>query len=357
MGVRVLIVDDDQGILDALVATIEPHGFEVTAVADGDGAWRLLQNERFPILLTDWLMPGMDGLELVRAIRGRPVGDYIYVIMLTGSSSEEGLRQGMEAGADDFLTKPFRGDDLVSRLTVARRIMELQGQLEDANRKQRQSIRQLEDYKRRTEHELEEAAAVQRVLLPSRVPVVDGFSFGWQVQPCEALAGDVLNLFDLQTGQVALYVLDVSGHGVGAALLSVQLSRLLSPELGHGRLLRDSPNGGGREVVPPLDVFTDLNRLFPMSSRQPRFFTVIYCLLDPLARTLRYAVAGHPGPVILPRSDRPRSLRAAGTPIGMVEHGRWTESVEALADGDRVVLFSDGLVEQGCVIVADNVSG
>lgn len=127
---KVLIAEDDLVSQRILSNYLQKWGYERTVVSDGAEAWRLLQEEDFPLVISDWLMPQMDGLELIRRIHASPrLGGHVYTILLTAKSQKEDLVEAMEAGADDFLAKPFDRDELRVRLRegertvrVARRI-------------------------------------------------------------------------------------------------------------------------------------------------------------------------------------------------------------------------------------------
>lgn len=343
---KALIVEDDPGARDALATLVEQHGFEVSLAEDGAEAWQMLDEEPFPIVLTDWIMPRMDGVELVKALRARRNRPYTYVIMLTARSNVEDFREGFAAGADDFLTKPCGTEELSPRLTVARRIMKLQRKLAAANLTLRQSNEELEYFKQRMQNDLEAAAAVQKSLLPSTMPSIPGLTISWDLRPSDQLAGDLLNLFRLDEHHVGVYVLDVSGHGVPAALLSVQLSRMLTPSFAHSQVLRqpiDEPPG--YRLREPVEVMTELNTLFQWKRSAPQFFTLIYGILNIRTRMLRFTCAGHPGPILCRNGSRPSTINVPGRPIGMFREGAWTEKQVTLNPGDRLLLCSDGILE------------
>ena len=343
---RLLIADDDKLLQALLVAMLKDHDFEVSVVNDGAEAWDVLQRQHHPIVLTDWAMPHLSGLELIQRIRNHPDDEYTYIIVLTGRLDRQSFRDGMAAGADDFLTKPCSAEEIDARLTVARRIMTLQHQLAQTNRTLRRSNRELKFFKERVQQELSAAARVQESLLPSNVPQLPGLSIHWKVQPTVELAGDVLNVFMLDTNHLALYVLDVSGHGVSAALLSAQLSRLLSPVPTQSQLLMSRRNGDTpAELASPVEVLSELNRLFPMNPDAPQFFTLVYGVLDIRSGVLRYATAGHPGPIVARHDGQTSALEVAGTPIGLIPFGSWSEREIQLETGDLLVLYSDGVVE------------
>lgn len=129
---KVLIVDDDLVSRRLLQSYLQKWDYEVTVAKDGDEAWRLYQESEFPLILCDWMMPGLDGPELIRKIRASSKTGYVYIILLTGRSSKGDLVEGMQSGADDFVSKPFDHDELRVRLRAGERIINLEHSLRDA---------------------------------------------------------------------------------------------------------------------------------------------------------------------------------------------------------------------------------
>src|SRR4051812_38171286 len=126
---KVLIADDEPIARRRLESFLTKWGEQVVAVADGVAAWRLFQEQDFPVVITDWMMPELDGVELIRRIRAHPRPSYVYVILLTARSEKEDLVQGMEAGADDFLSKPFDHNELRVRVRQGQRVIQLERSL------------------------------------------------------------------------------------------------------------------------------------------------------------------------------------------------------------------------------------
>ena len=131
---KVLIADDDPISRKLLQSYLQKWGCEVTAAENGAEAWSCFQRDEFPIVITDWMMPELDGVELVRRIRSGSRPGYVYVILLTSKGQKEDLVAGMDAGADDFLTKPFDRDELRVRLRAGERIVQLEQQARAAAR-------------------------------------------------------------------------------------------------------------------------------------------------------------------------------------------------------------------------------
>jgi len=338
---KVLIAEDDPISRTVLRKTLERWGHEVLAAPDGDQAWAAFQHEAFPVVISDWMMPGIDGLELVRRIRHHNQNGYVYTILLTARSQKEDIVAGMEAGADDFVTKPFDAGELHARLRAGERILNLEHSLASRNR-------QLEAANDRMQHDLQAAAQIQNSLLPQRLPAIPGLDFAWAFRPCDELAGDILNILRLDETHLALYILDVSNHGVPAALLAVTLSRLLTPLMYQSHLLKEpcDNNGKGYRIVPPSEVGSQLNRQFPMDPVNGQYFTLLYGVLDLTTRQFTYVQAGHPGPVLREAAtSRSAVLEGKGLPIGFVEDTNYLEWRRSLAVKDRLYLYSDGVPE------------
>ncbi len=128
---RILIVDDDAITRRILETMLKIHGYEPLTATNGQQAWELLQQDFVPLILTDWLMPSMDGIELIRRIRAANFPSYNYIVLITSLSTQSDIVHGLEAGADDFLTKPFHEGELLARLNIARRILELERNLRE----------------------------------------------------------------------------------------------------------------------------------------------------------------------------------------------------------------------------------
>lgn len=330
---KVLVVDDDALSLRLLIALVERLGHEPLAASDGLAAWELFEQHRFGVVISDWNMPVLDGIGLLKRIRAAGGDGYTYFIMLTARSEREDVSAGMAAGADDLLTKPVSRDDLAARLNVGQRIVSLQREVAGRNLElMRANVRMCQD--------LAVAARVQESLLPTAPPQVPGMAFSWAYCPCEDLGGDTLGLFAIDDRHLGFYVLDVSGHGVPSALLAVQASRSLAPMASGGLLVRDGV------VTPPGEVVRALNRLYPMNSTVMQFFTIIYGVYDRQLHRLHMVSAGHPGPILI-GSAGARLIELTGNPIGCVPDGlaEFDEIEMDLAVGERLVFYSDGAYE------------
>jgi len=336
---KILIAEDERITRLKLQRQLERWDHEVTPAEDGRQAWERFQEDRYDIVVTDWDMPHMDGHQLVEHIRGGAQAHYSYLIMLTGRSETSDLVAGMEAGADDFLSKPFDKNELRVRLRAGERIIHLERELAQQNA-------QLSDANNKMRQDLEAAAKVQQELLPKQSPDTPQANFAWHYQPCDELGGDTLNMFLLDDTHLAMYLLDVTGHGVAASLLSVSLSQVLTSRGGASSVLvRSDPQDGALQVTPPAEVAQRLNRRFPFENQNYHYFTMVYAVLDTRTRILRFVLAGHPAPILVRPGQKPELLEGSGLPVGIMDDATFEEYEIQLQPGDRLYFYSDGITE------------
>ncbi len=246
-------------------------------------------------------------------------------------------------------TQQIAGGDLTQHIDFmggfSKAFNSMTQQLKEAFAKIDRQNQQLSAANQRMKRDLDAAARVQHTLLPDHLPEVAGLHFAWSYKPCDELAGDALNIVRVNDDLIGLYLLDVSGHGVPAALLSVTVTRSLHPRAAGVASVVAGP-GDNPDAVDPAQVATRLNALYPMASNGNHYFTMIYGLLDIHTRKFRFTVAGHPGPILVRTGRKPERLKISGFAIGMIEGVNYEESVIELQPGDRLYLHSDGVTEE-----------
>jgi phosphoserine phosphatase RsbU/P len=214
-----------------------------------------------------------------------------------------------------------------------------QKQTEERLRAARDELRAHNEHFRRN---LDAAVEVQRALLPSDLPDYDWGKVAWRLNPCDELAGDILSIFPLDENHYGLYVIDVCGHGVAAALLSVTVRRFLSPSYSPSSMvMRRAGMFHSRRFVPPAEVADQLNKRFAWDANRGQFFTLVYGVLNVQNGDFRYVTAGHPPPIRFAGGDKAVELPGRGFPIGISDEPYKEHSVRLLP-GDRILLYSDG---------------
>ncbi len=335
---NILVVDDTPANLQVLAGMLKDRGYKVRPVPDGKLALLAARRDPPDLILLDINMPEMNGYEVCEQLKADDKLKGIPVIFISALTEQLDKVKAFEIGGVDYITKPFQMEELHARVETHLKLRRLQIELEEINAR-------LANANDRMSHDLKAAAKIQETFLPREVPRIPGIDFAWIFQPCDELAGDGLNIIPLGNGKVGLYVLDVSGHGVAAALLSVTLSRLLSPPSEPSSILIQ--NRGVADVfdiTPPAEVAARLNRLFPFDSATGQFATLVYGILNTATGEFRYVSAGHPGPVHLPSSADGVILESQGFPIGLADDAFEERSIR-LGAGDRLYLYSDGVPE------------
>ena len=348
MPIQILIVEDDKLTRNSLCQIIQKLDYEVMTASDGLEAWNILREKPVDIVITDWMMQGMDGLELCKRIRSADLRNYVYVIILTARGGKKELIEAIDAGADDFAVKPSTQLELSARIKAGKRILKLQSDLKEQNEKLSKSNRKLNHAYSVIKKDLEAGAKIQSSLLPQKASIISGISFDWIFLPSEFVAGDVFNYFRLDENHVGFYVLDVAGHGIPAAMLSVTLSKALSPANTQECLLKQFmpvPEPPYYKIINPATAIKMLNERFQADPETMQYFTIVYGIIDIQNGETVITQAGHPCPILLQKGTSANLIGKGGFPVGMLPNIDYEEQEIVLNRGDRLFAFSDGITE------------
>ncbi len=337
---KVLIAEDDAVSRRILETMFERWGYEVISVVDGIEAWEAFRTDRdIQLVISDWMMPRLDGIEFLQLVRQQEERHYTYFIILTAKTQIDDIVAGMEVGADDFITKPFNQTELQVRVRAGERIVDLENNL--AN-----NVDALSKAYDQMRADLEAAAAVQRAMLPPEHGTHPGLKYAWSFIPCDDIGGDLFNIVRLDDSHAGVYIFDVSGHGVPAALQSVALGRMLSPYEPHSSLLlRPGMGRNDTRIVSPKEVTSALNLRFQFATSRGDFITFLYGIMDPEAKTFTYTRAGHPPPLHFSKGKRKELVDDGGIPIGIIPDYHYPEHTLMLSTGDRLYFYTDGIIE------------
>lgn len=325
--VKILIIDDDPVIQLILQKTLQGQGYTVFTANSGETGLDLVAQVQPALIICDWLMPGIDGLEVCRHIKANPGPSTPFFILLTSRSDVKDRVRGLDTGADDFLAKPIEVGELHARVRAGLRLYQSAQDLQ-------QLAQDLQLQKQRLEAELAEAADYIKSLLPA--PLNDTVSSQALFIPSKQLGGDCFDYYWLDPDYLMLYLLDVSGHGLGAALLSVSVQNLIR-----------SQALPGVNFYRPDDVLRGLNEIFQMNEQNPRYFTIWYGVYNRVQHRLTYASAGHP-PALLVSLTEPtqtQKLKTRGAPIGMMPDTKYVSATCDIPLPSQLLVFSDGVYE------------
>ena len=331
---KILIADDDVIPRWFLQTALVKAGHEVVVAHNGAEAWQLLQQAEAPRLaILDWLMPDLDGVDVCRKVRQWDHAPYVYLILLTSKDRQEDIIAGLEAGADDYLTKPFDPQELEARLRAGERILDLQAAL----------LTSLEQLAQAHQREVEIGARIQQTLLLGQPPVdMPGAQVAALTIPSQPVDGDFYDFFQYNAQCLDIVVGDVMGKGVPAALLGAAIKS--APLRALSRLLAASSQNALPEPEEIVElVHRDITRQFISLNV---FATLCYARFDLEQGRLVLVDCGHTKPVYFRRQTGTcELLQGDNMPLGFSERESYRQVVFPLAVGDLVVFYSDGVTE------------
>ncbi|MDH2415299.1 SpoIIE family protein phosphatase [Nocardioides sp. CER19] len=315
----VLVVDDNDDMRN-YVAELLADSFGVVTATDGLEALEVLGKAPVDVVITDVMMPRLDGYGLLSRMKQDPLLAAVPVIMLSARAGEEGMAEGLEAGADDYLVKPFAARELLARVKVQQRLQQLQRVASEAER-------------RTVARELAIADELQHSLLPDVEAHTDALEIATFYRPGvegTQVGGDWYDVINLGGGRTALVIGDVMGRGVRAASVMGQIKAAVRAfarlDLTPGELVENLD--GIVQDVAPFGIVT-----------------CVYGIYDDADKSLTYANAGHPPPILLRPDGTAIRLPVDGPPLGSGYVGFETRRVE-LPVGGLLTVYTDGLVER-----------
>lgn len=324
--IKVLLVDD-QAIVGETVRQMlagEP-GVEFRHCPDPVAAIDAANEFRPTVILQDLVMPEVDGLLLVKFFRANPGTRDTPLVVLSSKEEPVIKARAFALGANDYMVK------LPDKLEVIARVRyHSRGYINLLERNE--AYRKLAESQRELAAEVRQAARYVQSLLPPREPA-GPVTIDWRFVPSTQLAGDMFGYHWIDPEHFALFLLDVSGHGVGSALLAVSAGNMLTS--------RSVPGADPRN---PGAVVTKLNNIFQMDRQDGKYFTIWYGVYRPADRTLNYCNAGHP-PALLWTGGTLTELDVDGPATGMMPDLPYDTHTATLAADARLLIFSDGIFE------------
>jgi phosphoserine phosphatase RsbU/P len=324
---RILVIDDDRLTRELLARALTREGFEVRTAPEAREALQLIEQERPDLIVSDYEMPEFNGAMVCQLIRQHPQPEIadLPVILLTAHGGEEHEVECLEAGANDFVSKPVNGAILKARIETHLRLHALRAQL------QQQNV-ELENWRRNHELDLEAAQITQQAILPVRPPQIPGWDVAGCFQPVIQVGGDMYDWFRLPEGRWLIWLADATGHGASAALLTT-LTKLVFRHAG----------GEAGAAPSPADLLREANKEFHSILRGKSFMTAACLLIEPGSGVIRFAGAGHPPLIILRTSGESEFLLSQGPPMGILRDLESAEHIACLDPGDLALLYTDGL--------------
>lgn len=345
--IDILVIDDDDLVAQSLQRLLQKRGYRVETAHDADSGIQKALQLTPSVVICDLLLPGgPSGLDICNRIKQDPQLSTTAVLIMTGHTDLANRVEALEAGADDLLFKPVDTAELTARVKSGLRLHQL--------------TQALKVQKHRLEKELAEAATYVTSLLPRDTPedASNCVSISSRFISSQELGGDCFDHYWLDPDYLVMYLLDVSGHGLGAALLSTSVLNVLR-----------SQSLPGVNFYRPETVLKGLNETFQMDDQNDKYFTIWYGVYNRTTHQLSYASAGHPPALLVTPSTPARvhshfkrpsaaiqtaerqanlkieQLRTPGMPIGMMPESQYQWQRCQVSHNSRLYIFSDGIYE------------
>jgi len=320
----ILIVDDDPSGLDILQARLTAQHYDLISATDGELALAMVKDRKPDLILLDVMMPKINGIEVCKRVKSDPNLPFIPVIMVTARADSRDIVTGLDAGADEYLTKPYSHSALVARVKSMLRIKSLHDKVLDQSAQ--------------LKRQLKTATIIQSLFWP-KIPALTGGGHVWAVSvPAGYVGGDLYDVIPLSDESLVAYVADISGKGVPAALLMAALSATIRNK---------------------IQIETEIDRLLEsvndsmhrLMADESYFATAVLIRYWPSSGKIQYALAGHLQPLWIVDGNISDLTLSGGVPLGIQKGEKYQKGDIILGNGQSVLLFTDGLVE------AENESG
>ena len=323
----VLLVDDQVIVGEAIRRMLVGQpGIELHYCQNPFEAIEMAANLKPTVILQDLVMPEVDGLTLVKFFRAHSATKNTPLVVLSSTEEAKTKAEAFGLGANDYLVKLPDSLELIARIRYhSRAYLNL---LE-----RNEMFVRLEASEKRMAEEMDTGAKYVVSLIPD--PIEEPIKIDWRFIPSAELGGDSLGYFAIDEDRIAIFLLDVTGHGLASALLGVTVSNILRS--------RSLPNV---DFAVPSEVFTALNNAFKMEDHQERNFTMWYGVYEPKTRRLVWCAGGHPSALMFkPGQTSPVELESANPGIGMIEWDEFEQFEIIVPDNSRIFIFSDGAFE------------
>src|SRR5213080_2725201 len=322
---EILVVDDDAMSRRVLAQLLNAVGYNCRVSKDGSEALNTIHDRPPSVLLLDFDMPGPNGAEVLRRLRSDedPAVAQIPAIMLTAHGSEQSEVSCLQAGADDFVTKPVNSAVLRARIETQLRLRSMRRQLERQND-------ELEKWRRDLERDLAAARLTQQSLIPQKPPALPGWEVATCYRPVIQVGGDIYGWLRMKDGRTLFWIADGTGHGAAAALLTT-LAKLL---FHYGSVEHDTP----------ARVMEAVNHDFRGIFGGRSFMTAMCVAVHPSTGRAHAVGAGHPPLLIVRHNGATEMIASVAPPLGLIKHPEFTETIVNLKPGDTFLLYTDGLL-------------
>jgi len=325
---KILVVDDIEENIELIKLFLTNSNYEVITTNNGKTAIEMAQTLSPDLIILDVMLPDIDGYEVCRRLKSDNNTEYISILIVTVHRSIDNRIKALEAGADDFITKPFNHITLLSKIKSLLRIKHLSDQL-------KQKYAELQEKNKQIEQQLEMAKQIQHSLIQEANFSVNDVKFTSKYMPAQDVGGDLYDIIKLDDNSVGVFIADVSGHGISSALLTSMLKMLF------------------RNLLPynyePNKLLEQMNREFSnifANKVSDVYAAAFYAKIDTKAKKIYYSNAGHSLPLFVKNSSHTADeLEINGLPIGLMEDAVYDLKSNVFENGDLILFYTDGLCD------------
>ncbi|WGI21945.1 SpoIIE family protein phosphatase [Amylibacter sp. IMCC11727] len=342
---RVLVVDDSKLQRRIVSLNLKKWGFTVIEAASGVEALNICKSQDIDLVISDWIMPEMDGLEFCCEFRKLERDRYGYFILLTSKNETNDVAQGLDIGADDFLSKPVNSAELKARIRAGTRVLDMEQKMIDQNETVASALQELQTVYGELKKDLVEASKLQHSLIPTRHHRLPKGEVSLLFQSSSHVGGDLVGFFSFSEDHLGIYSIDVSGHGISSALLTARLAGYLSPHNKEQNLAFERFENGEFFLREPADMAEHLNLMMVEEMETELYFTLAYADVNLRDGSVSMVQAGHPHPVLFNAKDGVKFIGDGGPPIGLMPDLEFETFEFQMKAGDRLFLYSDGVTE------------
>lgn len=322
MAKKILIINDDESLRELFQMYLELKKYEVFEASTGTEGLEKAKQIQPDLILLEIKLPDIKGDEVCRQLKKSEETQDIPVLFLSSQLETSEKIKGLESGGLDFINNAADYAEILARIETHLKLRELNQELKDSNQKLILKQNALNE-------DLYAAAYIQQSLLPVHPPKIEHLEIAWICNPCEMVGGDICSINRFNNEMSVFYVLDVSGHGVPSAMVTVSVTQFIQQY---------------ESFFSPKETLTALNQSYPFEKFN-MFSTIFYMTFNSQKGTLTYTSAGHPPAVHLSPDSPFRLLTSNGPVIGIETNYSYEECVENLHFGDKIILYSDGIVE------------
>jgi sigma-B regulation protein RsbU (phosphoserine phosphatase) len=337
---EILLVEDNKVMLLMMSQMLTSRGYQVVTAKHGlDALTQLDSHPNIQLVLSDWMMPQLNGIELCYHLKSPQYCRYIFFVLLSGRDDKDSIVEGINAGANDFVAKDTNINELDARLKAGFRTLELHNQLVAKNI-------ELDRAYATIKQDLESANNLIQRMLPEQTHF-KGADINYTHIPSAQIGGDMLGCMQLDEEHIAVYLFDVAGHGVTSALMSFSIQQSISSNSGTASNVKCKKDTEPfYSLIEPSEVISHLNQSYISQDQNNLYFTMVYAVLNTKNGLLSYSFAGHPPMIWLQKSkSNCEFIEQDSFVAGMFDFADYHTDQVQLQPGDRVFLYSDGITE------------